>query len=101
MTQHDKNIQALAARIQNLPPVDSSPWRNYIPLAVLFLCLLVFDTETWKQRALLCFLTLVGAFLISLLSKRFRAIPNFPCSVSTRRRQEAEFPPAGLVPMPV
>jgi hypothetical protein len=64
MTEQDKKLQTLATKIQNLPHVEPSSWRDYIPLGVLFLCLLVFDTETLEQRTLLCFLTLAAAFLL-------------------------------------
>jgi hypothetical protein len=58
MTKHDKKLHALAAKIKNLPPVEPSSWWDYIPLGLLFLCLLVFDTETRTQRTLLCLLML-------------------------------------------
>jgi hypothetical protein len=54
--------ETLARR--NLPHVEPSSLREYIPLGVLFLCLLVFDTETREQRTLLCILTLAAAFLL-------------------------------------
>ena len=79
MTEHDKKLQTLAAKIQNLPHVKPPSWRDYITLGVLFLCLLVFDTETLEQRTLLCFLTLAVAFLL-WFGHRLRAFA-----------QEAEF----------
>jgi len=66
MTEHDKNLQTLAANIQNLPPVDPSSWQAYIPLGLLFLCLLVFDTDTRTQHTLLGLLTLVAAAVVWL-----------------------------------
>ena len=44
--------ETLARR--NLPHVEPSSWRDYSPLGLLFLCLMVFDTETPEQRTLLC-----------------------------------------------
>ena len=66
MTEHDKNLHTLAANTQTLPRVDPSSWRAYIPLGLLFLGLLVFDTETRTQHTLLCLLMLVAAFLLWL-----------------------------------
>ena len=65
-TGHDKNLQTLAANVQNLPPVDPSSWQAYVPIGLLFLCLLVFDTETRTQHTLLGLLTLVAAVLLWL-----------------------------------
>jgi membrane protein implicated in regulation of membrane protease activity len=66
------NREASAQRIQNLGSATMpSSWRiEYTPLLVLFLCLLVFDTNTWLQRILLFFLTLVAAFLLRICLNR-------------------------------
>jgi hypothetical protein len=72
MTEHDQKPQSLAAKIQNLSDVEPSSWPNYISLGVLFLCLLVFDTETREQRAILCILTLTAAFVL-WFGRRLRA----------------------------
>ena len=72
MTEHDQKLQSLAAKIVNLSEVEPSAWPNYIPLGVLFLCLLVFDTETREQRAILCILTLTAAFVL-WFGRRLRA----------------------------
>jgi hypothetical protein len=73
MTKHDKKLHVLAAKIKNLPPVEPSSWWDYIPLGLLFLCLLVFDTETRTQRTLLCLLMLLAAFLL-WFGHRLRAV---------------------------
>src|SRR5262245_13205438 len=73
MTEHDKNLQSLAANIRDLTHVDPSSWRIYIPLGLLFVCLLVFDTETRTQHILLFLLTLVAAFLLWLGCRRAAA----------------------------
>jgi hypothetical protein len=79
MTDHDKRLQTLPGKIQNLPHVEPSSWLDYIPLGALFFCLLVFDTETLAQRTLVCILTLAAAFLL-WFGRRLRAFA-----------QEAEF----------
>ena len=79
MTEHDQKVQTLAAKIQDLPHGESSSWQDYIPLGVLFLGLLVLDTETREQRTLLGILTLAAAFLF-WFGRRLGACP-----------QEAEF----------
>ena len=51
--------------IQNLGGVATRPrWIDYVPLAVLVFCLLIFDTRTWLQRGLLSFLAIAAAFLL-------------------------------------
>jgi hypothetical protein len=79
MTEHDTKLQTLAAKIQNLPHAKPASLRDYAILAVLFLCLLLFDTETRAQRTLLSFLTLAVVFLL-WFGRRLRAFA-----------QEAEF----------
>jgi uncharacterized membrane protein YecN with MAPEG domain len=41
-------------------------WREYIPLAIVLLFLLLFDTETWLQRTLLLILGFAVALLMTL-----------------------------------
>ena len=72
MTKHDTKLHALAGKIQNLPHLEGSSWLDYSPLGLLFLCLMVFDTETPEQRTLLCSLTLLVAFLL-WFARRLRA----------------------------
>jgi hypothetical protein len=69
MTKHDMKLQTPAASIQNLPHVEPSSWRVYVPLGLLFVCLLLFDTETRTQHALLGLLMLVAALLLWLGSR--------------------------------
>ena len=69
MTKHDMKLHTLAASIQNLPHVEPSSWRIYVPLGLLFACLLLFDTETRTQHTLLGLLTLVAALLLWLGSR--------------------------------
>ena len=66
MTEHDKQFQALARRIKELPRVaePSSRRMDYVALIVFVLCLLIFDTETWLQRLLLFVLAVTAAFAL-------------------------------------
>ena len=96
MTEHDQNLRVWQPRIVNLSDVEPSSWPNYIPLGVLFLCLLVFDTETREQRAILCILTLTAAFVL-WFGRRLRA---FAQEADFRNRavvREANIPAAALV----
>jgi hypothetical protein len=60
ITDHDREFQALACRIKDLPRGAPSSLRrmDYLALALFVSCLLVFDTQTWLQRLLLLFLAL-------------------------------------------
>ena len=66
MTEHDKEFQALARTIKELPRVaePSSRRMDYFALIVFVLCLLIFDTETWLQRLLLVVLAVTAVLVL-------------------------------------
>ena len=66
MTEHDKEFQALARKIKELPRVaePSSRRMDYFALIVFVLCLLIFDTETWLQQLLLVVLAVTAVLVL-------------------------------------
>ena len=69
MTKHDMKLHTLAASIQ-ICPMSSRPHGGiYVPLGLLFACLLLFDTRRARSTLLLGLLTLVAALLLWLGSR--------------------------------
>ena len=66
ITDHNRELQAVARRLQDLPRGAPSSLRrmDYLAFALFALCLLVFDTQTWLQRLLLLVLALTAASLL-------------------------------------
>ena len=69
IVNHDSEFDALVSRVKSLPRLakPSSPWRDYVALTAVVLCLLIFDTETWLQRLLLLVLGVTAALILFCL----------------------------------
>jgi hypothetical protein len=66
VTEHDKDLEALARQIRDLSNRKPQPSRRmeYIALTLLVSFLLIFDTQTWLQRIFLLLLALTAASLL-------------------------------------
>ena len=72
MTEHDQKRQSLAAKNCKSVRGRAVCMAELHSSRSIVLCLLVFDTETREQRAILCILTLTAAFVL-WFGRRLRA----------------------------